>query len=160
MTQTTLESWAADRPWRDRCLMRTLYVDADKSSYEIGELVGCAHNTVSKWLRRHEIETETNPGVEAAQAAKRKAHASLSVTGHGYEDFKSHNSDGTTDHLKHHRLLAVAEYGFDALCGSAVHHKNGIPWANWPDNIEIMPDSEHRAHHAAERERNRDGTFG
>lgn len=47
-----------------------------------------------------------------------------------------------------HRLLAVAEYGYDEVCDNVVHHKNGIKWDNRPDNIEVMGRSEHAKLHA------------
>jgi len=46
-----------------------------------------------------------------------------------------------------HRLLAVAEYGFDAVADMDVHHKNGIPWDNRPVNIEPMDHGEHTKLH-------------
>ena len=48
-----------------------------------------------------------------------------------------------------HRLLAVSEYGFRAVRGMHVHHKNGHTWDNWPDNIELMTPIEHAQHHHA-----------
>jgi len=47
-----------------------------------------------------------------------------------------------------HRLLAVAEYGYEEVCDNVVHHKNGIKWDNRPSNIEVMGRSEHSKLHA------------
>jgi len=47
-----------------------------------------------------------------------------------------------------HRLLAVAEYGYENVCDNVIHHKNGIRWDNRPDNIEVMTRSEHSKLHA------------
>jgi len=46
-----------------------------------------------------------------------------------------------------HRLLAVAEYGFDAVVGKEVHHKNSIRWDNRPGNIELLSKAEHTKRH-------------
>lgn len=51
-----------------------------------------------------------------------------------------------------HRLLAVAEHGFDAVADSEVHHKNGVGWDNRPDNIEPLTPKEHRQRHIGERD--------
>ena len=51
------------------------------------------------------------------------------------------------------RLLAVSEYGFDAVCGMQVHHKNKIPWDNRPENIELLGAAEHTLHHHGEEKR-------
>lgn len=37
-----------------------------------------------------------------------------------------------------HRLVAVSEYGFDAVANYNVSHKNEIPFDNRPENIEIV----------------------
>jgi transcriptional regulator with PAS, ATPase and Fis domain len=50
-----------------------------------------------------------------------------------------------------HRLVAVAEYGFDAVVENHVHHKNHIPWDNRPSNLELMSQEEHYRYHAEER---------
>lgn len=46
-----------------------------------------------------------------------------------------------------HRLLAVAEYGFDAVVGQDVHHENEVPWDNRPENISLMDPGDHIRHH-------------
>jgi hypothetical protein len=46
-----------------------------------------------------------------------------------------------------HRLVAVAEYGFEAVCDSHVHHKNGIPWDNRPSNLEVVSEKHHTNKH-------------
>lgn len=47
-----------------------------------------------------------------------------------------------------HRLLAVAEWGFEAVQGRQVHHVNRIPWDNRPENLALLTPSEHsRLHH-------------
>jgi hypothetical protein len=73
----------------------------------------------------------------------------------GYEYFGS-KWEGKNEELKLHRLLAVAEYGFDKVAGKVVHHKNGIPWDNRADNIEVLTRSEHGKIHSPNREFIRD----
>lgn len=53
-----------------------------------------------------------------------------------------------------HRLLAVAEYGFDEVSGKDVHHKNRIPWDNRPENIELLSKKEHGRLHSNEYHNN------
>jgi len=46
-----------------------------------------------------------------------------------------------------HRLLAVAEFGTEAVKDQHVHHKNEIPWDNRPENLELLTPAEHASHH-------------
>lgn len=82
----------------------------------------------------------------ATRGAYGNKHAGIYMNENGYIAWYSHH-DYTTKCLFVHRLLAVAEYGFDALYGKVVHHRNDIPWLNYPDNIELMSRSEHAQHH-------------
>jgi hypothetical protein len=50
-----------------------------------------------------------------------------------------------------HRLLAIAEHGTDAVAGQHVHHKNGIPFDNRPENLELLSPSEHSKRHTEPR---------
>lgn len=54
---------------------------------------------------------------------------------------------GVESYVYVHRLLAVAEYGFDALEGMHVHHRNHIRWDNRPENIELREPAEHGCYH-------------
>jgi hypothetical protein len=66
----------------------------------------------------------------------------------GYEVWGHPNSkkyDGTT--VLVHRLVKVAEVGFDALKNKDVHHKNTIKWDNRPSNLERIDRGEHARRH-------------
>ena len=76
-----------------------------------------------------------------------------------YEGFAVRDPDGSNVTVSHHRLLAVAEYGFDAVAGNDIHHKNGVPWDNRPANIEPIDPCEHSRIHAKEQTRTADGSF-
>lgn len=49
--------------------------------------------------------------------------------------------------VRHHRLLAVAEYGIDVIKGKEIHHKNKIQWDNRSDNIVPVTPEEHKKIH-------------
>jgi hypothetical protein len=56
----------------------------------------------------------------------------------------------TTDYSKrvsHHRLIAIAEHGIDAIEGKQIHHKNGTPWDNRPENLEVLDKEDHISKH-------------
>lgn len=72
------------------------------------------------------------------------------------DPYLTHHSQGYEE-IRHwqqriyvHRLAAIAWFGFDAVDGHHVHHKNRIPWDNREENLEVMTESEHRSHHTKE----------
>lgn len=60
--------------------------------------------------------------------------------------------NGEQNYVSTHRLLAVAEYGFNAVTGKDVHHLNGIPWDNRASNIELIEPGDHTALHSTGRD--------
>jgi len=49
-----------------------------------------------------------------------------------------------SDSIGIHRLVAIAEYGIEAVAHAHVHHINSIPWDNRPTNLTPLSDKEHR----------------
>ena len=67
---------------------------------------------------------------------------------------------GTMRYYDIHRLVAIGEFGLEAVTGKVVHHKNGIPWDNRPSNLELIESqAEHARRHAKERDRDKSGRF-
>jgi len=48
-----------EHPWRDKDLLERLYHDEDLNQYEIADRLGCARNTITQWMAKFDIETET-----------------------------------------------------------------------------------------------------
>lgn len=51
-----------------------------------------------------------------------------------------------------HRLIAVAEYGYDTVVDNEIHHESGVGWDNRPSNIRPIEPGEHTALHSAGRD--------
>jgi hypothetical protein len=96
-------------------------------------------------------EHGANNDVSAAIRHNRKIAPRLYTQRDGGHEFFKVRIHGKSHTLFHHRLIAVAEHGFDAVCGNVVHHKNDIPWDNRPENLELMTLAEHTAHHNKQR---------
>jgi len=122
------------RPYRSKQTLRILYHGEQLTSYEVANRLGCSQATVLRWMDRHDIETR--------QAATVKGKTSICVDEQGYERVWS-----SEEYVRLHRLLAVAEWGFEAVRDMNVHHKNEIKWDNRPENLEIMTHGEHTSHH-------------
>lgn len=128
--------------------LREKYKNEGLTTYDIGDELGCSPSYVGAKLREAGIERHSRG------YGKKTDHPTFDFS-HSYVRVTSHSPDGEggqiTESIRLHRLLAVSEYGFDEVCGMDVHHKNGIPWDNRPENIELIEHGEHsRAHNLRE----------
>ena len=130
-----------EKPYKDKELLRRLYWDEKMSTKEISEEFGCSSGTVSAWLNKHDIETRTAGETIRLKQTEKPLKLSLSTWGH-VEIYHAHEA------IAIHRIMAVAEWGFDAVCGMVVHHKNHIPWDNRIENLELLTSGEHTIHHS------------
>jgi len=149
------DSTGMEKPWLNERLLRELYQAKGLTTREIADRFDCSNGTVSRWLDNHGIETRENwvAGVEAAKEANRKQSVTLRTLGSGYEfwsskEWTADGSERVNRIIYVHRLLAVAEYGFEAVAGSDVHHENGVPWDNRAENIEVLSKGEHGRLHS------------
>ena len=126
-----------DTPWQDEDLLRRLYAEEGRSTYDIAEEFGCSYQTVNNWLEKFDIER---------RSANSDKPVHLSTHESGYEQW-AHDMPEKKAYVYVHRLLAVAEYGYEAVCDNDAHHKNAHPWDNRPSNIELLSREEHTSHH-------------
>jgi len=130
-------------PYKDEELLRKLYLEEEMSMMAISEKIDCSPTTVRKYLDKFGVE-------------RRPAGEQISMA-YGYDRYtvplqvKTRGSVAwrpdaeTTAYV--HRLLAVSEWGVEAVAGNDVHHKNGVPWDNRIENLEIMSHGEHSSTH-------------
>lgn len=136
-----------DEPYKDVELLRRLYFDEQRSAMGIGEMLDCSPNTVRKYLKEDGAELRTRS--EALKIAKGHHPNEIPFGTHenGPEVWWPSGKDADVKHVYVHRLVAVAEYGFDEVADSHIHHKNEIRWDNRPQNLEPMDPGEHSSHH-------------
>lgn len=123
--------------WRDKERLHELYVEEGLSVVDVAEELGCGHNTVHRWLKRHGIKTRD-------RSQDKVPHFN---TDDGYEKWR-HEIDDTQHSIRVHRLAAVAWFGIDKIKENDIHHKNNIPFDNRQDNLQPMSPSEHGSLHA------------
>lgn len=127
--------WVSVDVLHDEDWLRHMYLDKGFSQHEIADKLGCAQMTVSRWCDRHNIET---------RKANYEKHGS-----HGFKDgYEIFSSKGERIYI--HRLIMVAEEGFDAVKGMDVHHKNEVRWDNRSENLKLMDPAEHISHHRSQ----------
>lgn len=120
--------------------LEDLYYNQLISLRKIGEKFGVGKKQVAKAMEKHGFESMSQTERGMRQCLK------IQIKPSGYYYFRDGMGE-RTDQLLVHRLVAVAEYGVDALEGMYVHHKNEFKLDNRPENLELMTPSEHMNHH-------------
>lgn len=128
-----------ETPWRDRSLLSDLYWKDELTQRQIADRLGCGRTTIVRWMDRLDVPTTHDIGV---------SH-SIEKWNERPEREKWMESGSRTSVLVH-RLLAVAEYGFDAVAGNEVNHRNKHQFDNRPANLEPLSQSDHHALHTNE----------
>lgn len=137
--------------YQSKAVLHNLYVVQNMSDREIADHFGVSKSLITHWRNKNEID-----GKSAAEYASLRPASYRNMHG-GYTAWDARTQDEEA-RVYVHRLLAVAEYGFDAVCGDAeVHHENGIKYDNRPSNVTVKSVEEHRAEHADERRDNKTG---
>jgi len=144
MTRRNQHDLPDDLSYRDGDVLQELYVEQGLKSREIAEMFDVDDTTIRKWMKRN--------GIEGRQGCPKDYYLNIPVyvSTHtdGYE-YAQTQIGGEKEHVYLHRLLAVAEYGIEAVKDKHVHHENKIPWDNRPENIQVLPAGDHiRLHHA------------
>lgn len=147
-SRTTVKDWLSEydikraKPWRDEDRLRGLYVQEELSTVEIADKWECSPAVVRNWLHRHGISPRTGEETRRLQYL-RSGDMCIDMLAKGYKYAES-SSEGERNRVLLHRLLAVAEYGFEAVKDMQVHHAPvDIPWANWPENIQLVAPEDH-----------------
>jgi transposase-like protein len=124
------------RPYQDRDILHELYHERGYSLREVASELDCACTTILTWLEKHNLETRDHLETISTN------HASFYTGTDGYEAW----SGSGNECVRVHQLLAIAN-GYDPhdVFGGEnhVHHINGVKWANWHDNIELLTASDH-----------------
>lgn len=117
-----------------------MYHERNLDTHEIAELANSDPATIRHHMDNHGIERISN-GPKVSEPHLKSYH--------GYEVLR-HSYQGENHRVYHHRLLAVAKHGFNAVIDSDVHHRNHIKWDNRPENIELLSKSDHGGLHSHE----------
>lgn len=144
-----LEGYSIDRrdatveQLRDGEWLFTEYREEKRSVGDIADELGCSEGSVYRWLDEHEIERIGKAGYSASRPAPYFTNVHIG----GYPVW----TDSKTNRpFSVHRLLAISEYGVEKVKDKHIHHKNGIPWDNRPENIEPLEPEEHHSLHSQE----------
>ena len=141
-----------------------LHIGEGLSIPQMAKRLGCSPRTIRTKLKEHNIPA--HKGRPASERTKDPPNHILEDD-EGYEIVEAFvpvlDEDGTiTDRrrksVRVHRLIAVAYWGFDAVCDSEIHHANGCKIDNRPGNLTPLEPSIHGGLRMKFRDRWADGS--
>jgi hypothetical protein len=136
VTQAESES---DDPHHEVDILAYLYWIEDCTQEEIGDRYGYSISCISRHMTECGIPTGADPT---------KHTVSIGVYENGHSHWKCIvKSNDKFDSVNLHRLLAVAEYGYEEVVDKEVHHETGCSLDNRPDAITLMDKGEHLSLH-------------
>ena len=135
------KEYKGKKPWQTLEDLKHLYHGENMTLEEIGKLFGKSDPTLTYWADKVGLDTRTS--AETMRLQPPDIHTSAD----GYERFTTTQDGNSVTTIQHHRLIAVAEHGFDAVASNHVHHKNSIPWDNRPENLKVMDPKDHQKLH-------------
>lgn len=129
-----------DHGVNDEELLRELHYERGMSVVAIANELDVSRATVKKRFKEFGIERQYKRG-------PKNPDAPIRTDEDGYERINIKNS------VRVHRLVALldnpAEDVFNGY-DTQIHHKNGIPWDNRPENLEVVTASKHNQLHQDE----------
>ena len=132
----------------DKDTLRELYHGRGLTTQEVADMSKVSETQIRYWMDKFGIERRD---VGPEKGSQHVNYAHFGTTANGYESWATWDYEkGELDRVKVHRLLAVAEYGYEAVVDKDIHHRNGVKWDNRPENVEPLTRSEHMSLHASE----------
>jgi hypothetical protein len=132
--QTTL-SMDQRQPWDSEEQLNEWYVEQGMNLREISNKVDVSTTTVARRM--------SEAGIPRRGGGVRTAQSTFRTNVDGYEEVS-----GTHQTVPLHRLIAVAEWGFENVKNREVHHLNGCTFHNTLSNLQLCHPSEHtKLHH-------------
>lgn len=128
--------------------LKSKYRSEKMSIGEMAEEAGVSQATILDNMDRHGLTRRTRG---ATRALRNPGEGFYHAGWGGYETIVAQTERGQVT-FGLHRLVAIAEYGYEEVGEGVVHHKNNIPWDNRPSNLKVMTEEEHATHHYPERE--------
>lgn len=145
-SDVTISNWMdkhgvpSTRAWQRCDFLDTLYWGEKMTQKEIAERLDTIKSNISKKLIACDIDTRKRGDLQ---------HPTVYFSQSGYLTCRHRLGGRDNDRVafRIHRLVAVAEYGYDAVASKHVHHKNGHKMDNRRENLEPIDPSEHAELH-------------
>lgn len=146
----------SDKRLYDGSWLREKYYDEQMSAGEIADELGCEKSAVYGQMDKRDMERRSKE--EGAAMYHRNEWAGYYVRPNGYVMTRAKvNRQEVAVGI--HRLIAISDGAdpYEIFGGKHVHHKNGIPWDNRSENLEVVSNSDHISKHVEGAERAESG---
>lgn len=129
-----------------------LYIDENKTTYEIGEIKGCSWATVRYWLKKFNISLKPNhirEGVYKGQSHWDWEGGRYVKDGYVFIKDESHpKAELMKGYVREHILVMERHLGRYLNPLEVIHHKNGNRSDNRIENLELCKNqAEHNTKH-------------
>lgn len=132
-------------PTIDLDRLRALIEVEKRTQKEAAELLACSRSAIDRWCRRLGLATQRT-GPRAGKRHPNWKHGVRIRKGYRYLYVPSHNGRRGA-YVAEHRLVMAAAIGRPLLRSEVVHHLNGDPMDNRPENLWVFPsNAEHLRH--------------
>lgn len=131
-----LKKFGIRRPWQEENRLRKMY-ESGMTIQDIANEFGVDYRTVWQYMNKYGIRRRKKWEHSYAKIPNFRTDTQ------GYERWESGD-----EQIYVHRLLAVSEFGLEAIKEKDIHHKSEVPWDNRPGNIEPLTRSEHKKTHS------------
>lgn len=132
--------------WKDREKLKEAYDRLD-SQRKVAEEFETTRDIIRYWMNKFDIERDS-PGKYGNYRHLKPYEKS--IWENGYAEFRVKDKE-RRDTVRIHRLLAIAEFGVEAVKGMDIHHKNHCPFDNRRENLEVVSRAEHNSIHGEQR---------
>lgn len=133
----------------DEGTLRQLYLEERMSIIDMAKMSDVTPRAIRYWMDKYGIETRDCHRQQEIESSREPAP--LFTGSYGYQLMSLPKSGP----VKVSRMVAIAEYGLENVAENHVHHKNGVKWLDYPDNIEVLGPGEHLEKHQTGEDNNR-----
>lgn len=127
--------------------LRRMYVDQRMTCAEIADQLGCAHQTISKKLKAFGIPSRRVGPKSGHEHPGWKGGITVDKAGYILVYRPNHPNCNSNGYIRHHRLVMEEILGRYLTEKEVVHHKDGDPSNNDPENLKLFATN---GHHLAE----------